>query len=67
MLVTQRKCAENTFFTEESNSPVKQQKSGLFYQNSWIFTCYCTQLILGNVSILKSRLLPVAGSFTVTA
>jgi hypothetical protein len=28
MLVTQRKCAENTFITEESASPVKHKKIG---------------------------------------
>jgi hypothetical protein len=52
--------------------PVRQKKNkGVFlqlvYQNSWHVICYCIQLILGNVSILKSVLLPLAGSFTVTA
>jgi hypothetical protein len=28
------------------------------------FVCYCTQFILGDVSIFKSIPLPVAGSFT---
>jgi hypothetical protein len=31
------------------------------------FTCYCTQLILRTVFIVKSRRVPVAGSFAVTA
>jgi hypothetical protein len=39
----------------------------LFYQNSSNVICYCMHLILGNVSIFKSRPLPIAGSFTVTA
>jgi hypothetical protein len=39
MLVSKRKCAENTFFMEEPTGPVKQQQMG------WI--CNCSTRILG--------------------
>jgi hypothetical protein len=69
-LVTQRKCAENIFMAEESTSPVKQQKMGgsvtvlpeFLGFHLLLYTAYSR-----NVSIFKSRPLPVAGSFTVTA
>jgi hypothetical protein len=65
MLVTQGKCAENTFITKQSTRTAKDVVDlQMFYQNSWNFTTYCTQLILRDVSILKSTSLPVAGSFT---
>jgi hypothetical protein len=71
MLFTQQKCAENTFIMEVSTNPVKQQKVvDLFTTvllNSWNFSCYCMQLILGNVFIFISTPFPVAGSVTITA
>jgi hypothetical protein len=39
----------------------------LFYWNSWNFICYCTQLILGNVSIFKAMPLPTADPFPVNS
>jgi hypothetical protein len=53
---------------KESACPVKHKKMGGTVLPEFLgFTCHCMQLILGNVSIFKSTLLPSAHQFTVTA
>jgi hypothetical protein len=65
LCVSYLKCADNTFFYGRVHCPVKQQKrGGSVTVPPEFLECYFMYVILGNVSILKSLPLQVAGSFT---